>query len=189
MMKKLLGIVVLSLLLSVNSYADDDIRDLQLNGMSIGDSALKYFDEKKIKKKKMKWYKNKQLIPVLIKISNKDFDSVSFTYKKGDNDYIILSITAYKNYSNIKQCNKRKLEEANIIEETFTDLNKDTYTNNHKADKSGKSKTYNIEYEFKSGSSIIVACYDWTKKMKYDDHLRMSLLSSEFNEWIKTAYD
>jgi len=93
-MKKLLEIMVLGLLLSVNSYADDDISDLQLNGMSIGDSALKYFDEKKIKKnKKMKWYKNKQLIPVLIKISNNDFDSVSFTHKKGDNDYIILSIT------------------------------------------------------------------------------------------------
>ena len=68
-------------------------------------------------------------------------------------------------------------------------MNKDTYTNSHKADKSGKSKTYNIEYKFKSGSSIKVACYDWTKKMKYDDHLRMSLLSSEFNEWVKTAHD
>ena len=189
-MKKLLGIVVLGLLLSVNSYADDDISDLQLNGMSIGDSALKYFDEKKIKKnKKMKWYKNKQLIPVLIKISNNDFDSVSFTHKKGDNDYIILSITGYKDYFDINQCNKKKLEEANIIEETFPDLNKDTYTNSHNADKSGKSKTYNIEYKFKSGSSIIVACYDWTKKMKYDDHLRMSLLSSEFNKWVKTAHN
>ena len=189
-MKRILGIVVLGLLLSVNSYADDDISDLQLNGMSIGDSALKYFDEKKIKKnKKMKWYKNKELIPVLIKISNNDFDSVSFTHKKADNDYIILSITGYKDYFDINQCNKKKLEEANIIEETFPDLNKDTYTNSHPADKSGKSKTYNIEYKFKSGSSIIVACYDWTKKMKYDDHLRMSLLSSEFNKWVKTAHN
>ena len=49
-MKKLLGIVVLGLLLSVNSYADDDISDLQLNGMSIGDSALDFFS-KEIKKR------------------------------------------------------------------------------------------------------------------------------------------
>ena len=68
-------------------------------------------------------------------------------------------------------------------------MNKDTYKNSHNADKSGKSKTYNIEYKFKSGSSIKVACYDWTKKMKYDDHLRMSLLSSEFNKWVKAAHN
>ena len=58
-MKKLLSILVLGLLLSVNSYADDDIRDLQLNGMSLGDSALEYFDEKEIKKNIKNWYKNK----------------------------------------------------------------------------------------------------------------------------------
>ena len=52
---------------------------------------------------------------MLIKISNEDFDSVSFTYQKGDKDYIIFSITGYKDYSNISQCNKQKLEEANII--------------------------------------------------------------------------
>ena len=186
---KILGIAVLSFVLSLNSYADD-ISDLQLNGMSIGDSAIKYFDEKKIKKNKMMhWYKNKELIPVYIEVSNKDFDGVSFTYKKGDNDYIILSITGYKNYSDINQCNKKKLEEAKIIEETFPGLNKDTYISSHEADKSGKSKTYNIEYKFKSGSSILVACYDWTKKMKYYDHLRMSLLSSEYLEWVKTAHN
>ena len=42
-MKKLLGILVLGLLfISVPSYADD-IRDFQIEGMSIGDSALDYF--------------------------------------------------------------------------------------------------------------------------------------------------
>ena len=40
-MKKLLGIVVLGLLLSTNAYTDD-IKDLEIESMSIGDSALNY---------------------------------------------------------------------------------------------------------------------------------------------------
>ena len=47
-MKKLLGIVVLGLFLITPSQADD-IRDFQIEGMSIGDSLLDYMSEKEIK--------------------------------------------------------------------------------------------------------------------------------------------
>jgi len=48
-MKKLLGILVLGLFLITPSQADD-IRDFQIEGMSIGDSLLDYFSEEEIKK-------------------------------------------------------------------------------------------------------------------------------------------
>ena len=48
-MKKLLGIVILGLLLSFNANADDT-RDNQIEEISIGDSLLKYYSEKDIKK-------------------------------------------------------------------------------------------------------------------------------------------
>ena len=47
-MKKLLGILVLGLFLTTPSWADD-IRDFQIEGMSIGDSLLDYFSKDKIK--------------------------------------------------------------------------------------------------------------------------------------------
>ena len=43
-MKKLLGILVLGLLLSTSAYTDD-IKDFQIERISIGDSALNYFSE------------------------------------------------------------------------------------------------------------------------------------------------
>ena len=58
-MKKLLGILVLGLLLITPSLADD-IRDFQIEGMSIGDSVLDYFSEKQIKNNLRNWYKNKK---------------------------------------------------------------------------------------------------------------------------------
>jgi len=59
-MKKLLGILVLGLLLSTSAYTDD-IKDFQIERISIGDSALDYFSEKEIKKNKRKYkFKNKK---------------------------------------------------------------------------------------------------------------------------------
>ena len=50
-MKRLLLILILTV--SFQSWAKaDDIRDFQIEGMSVGDSLLDYFTEKEIKKKK-----------------------------------------------------------------------------------------------------------------------------------------
>ena len=46
-MKKFLGILVLGLFLITPSRADD-IRDFQIEGMSLGDSLLDYFSESEI---------------------------------------------------------------------------------------------------------------------------------------------
>ena len=43
-MKKFLGIVVLSFLLSLSAKADD-IKEFTIEGMSIGDSALDFFEK------------------------------------------------------------------------------------------------------------------------------------------------
>ena len=47
-MKKLLGIIVLGLFLITPTQADD-IRNFQIEGMSVGDSALDYFTKEEIK--------------------------------------------------------------------------------------------------------------------------------------------
>ena len=62
-MKKLLAIVVLGLIFITPSQADD-IRDFQIEGMSIGDSALNYFSEKEIKKNIRIAYKKKDFTHV-----------------------------------------------------------------------------------------------------------------------------
>ena len=55
-MKKLLTIIILSLCFITSSKADD-IRDFQIEGMSVGDSLLEYFSKDFIEKNK-KFYPN-----------------------------------------------------------------------------------------------------------------------------------
>ena len=185
-MKKLLGILVLGLLWCNISLADD-IRDYQLYNMSIGDSALDFFSKSEIKKNKMMhWYKNKKVTPVSIEINGKDYDTVSFSYWTNDENYTIIEVTGMKDYANnIKQCYKEKKDQVKIIKESFTSLKETSEKGKHPADKSGKSKFDSTEFIFKSGGFIRIACYDWSKKMKYEDHFRMGILSAEFVDWLK----
>ena len=57
-MKKFLAILILIFTLQTPSQADD-IRDFQIEGMSIGDSLLDYFSENQILDNKKDWYEDK----------------------------------------------------------------------------------------------------------------------------------
>ena len=58
-MKRFLLILILTFSFQTWTKADD-IRDFQIEGMSIGDSALGYFSKKEIKKNKRNWFKDKE---------------------------------------------------------------------------------------------------------------------------------
>ena len=65
-MKKLLGIVILGLLLSLSVKADD-IRDFEIEGMSINDTLLQYFNKEIILKSEVSMgYKDKKYTAVEI---------------------------------------------------------------------------------------------------------------------------
>ena len=144
-MKKLLAIIVLGLFLITPSQAND-IRDFQIEGISIWDSALEFFSEKEIKKGKQNFYKNKKYTPVNISASFfKTYTHFDFSYKSNDKKYIIKRMSGSIDYRNkdIKNCLKQVDEVANEISEVFKDIaTKIAKTENifWDVDKTGKSK-------------------------------------------------
>ena len=184
-MKKLLGIMVLGLLWC-NAYADD-IRDFQIEGMSLGDSALDYFNEKEIKKYTQKYkYNNNDFVPVGPKKKLKAYDSLQFYYKNYDDKKPIHVITGSIWFKNdIEACYK---EEKSVIEELkllFPDTEQvDMGIQKHTFDKTGKSTKSNYRFVFSNGDYAFVACYDWSKKLKFNDHLRVGVVKKDFDYWI-----
>ena len=169
----------------------DDIRDFQIEGMSIGESLLDYYSESKIKSSSQNYYKKKDYIPVWIKDSKYEiYDGVQFHYKKTDKKYKISNIEGIIYYTkNIKDC----YQKLNEIDEEFLKFfpnaeRVDQGMRSHGQDKTGKSKVKSINYFFKSGDNAYVWCLDWTKKMGYDDHLRVGLKTDDINKWFGTAY-
>ena len=73
-MKRLLTILILIFTLQTPSQADD-IRDFQIEGMSIGDSLLDYFSEAEINKQKKNFYPSKKFYVMYLPYM---FDSCSY---------------------------------------------------------------------------------------------------------------
>ena len=94
-MKRLLLILILTL--TFQSWAKaDDIRDFEIEGMSIGDSLLNFFSEKKIKERKAitrSTYKSKDYIRAYFVLSNSENYNVANIHYKNDSKYEIASVS------------------------------------------------------------------------------------------------
>ena len=131
-MKKILGIVVLSLLVSTSAYADD-IKDFEIESISIGDSALDYFTEYEIENNELDWfnYSYKEYSTSLL--PGKDiYDWFQISYKSDDDSFTIeglAGIVVKKKYDDDK-CNKELDTAALDISELFknTKQEKKNYT-------------------------------------------------------------
>ena len=190
-MKKLLGIVILGLLLSLSAKADD-IRDFQIEGMSIGDSALNYFSEKEIKDNKQNYYNDDKFIPTEFEYLKffKTYDAIQISYKKNDPNYEIYSIAGFLDYpNNIDRCYKKMKEISKEISEIFANVIKEDFNFKHQCDPSVKSVTKGVIFDLETGS-ISVGCDDWSKEIGYLDVLRIDISSKEFEKWInEKAYN
>tara|TARA_B110000858_G_scaffold132894_1_gene151175 strand:- start:338 stop:910 length:573 start_codon:yes stop_codon:yes gene_type:complete len=185
-MKRLLLILILTLSFQTWTKADD-ISDFQIEGMSIGDSALDYFSKSKILSGKSFTYKDKKYKGRYIKANSNKYDQLQFHFLKDDNKYIIHAIGGMKDFKfNIKDC---YLEIDQIIVEisnTFKSIRfNNKNTKSHAGDSSGKSKTTSAWFYFPDGSSGFVGCYDWSKEMAHTDQLRIVIQTSELTNWLR----
>ena len=174
-MKKILGIVVLSLLVSTSAYADD-IKDFEIESISIGDSALDYFTEYEIENNELDWfnYSYKEYSTSLL--PGKDiYDWFQISYKSDDDSFTIeglAGIVVKKKYDDDK-CNKELDTAALDISELFKNtkqekkqLYKVVYNLREifqKPDPSGKSIVTSISFDFKDEGKIILSCYNMDK--------------------------
>ena len=187
-MRILLSIFILTLSFQSWTMAND-FKEFQIEGMSIGDSALDFFSEKKIKKNIRNWYKNKNIIGVEIKISSNKYDKIQIHYRTNDKTYKMIGINGLKFYrNNIKECYKKQNEVVKELKDFFPNIKPSNQSSKHSADKSGKSKVKYQSFHLKSKDIVSTACFDWSKEMKYNDHLRVGLVTKELNDWYSIAY-
>ena len=188
-------ITVLILIFSLQSLTKaDDIRDFQIEGMSIGDSALDFFSKSILEKNKvLEWYDTKVFTPIaeLTLTDSKIYTSFQIAVKSKDKKYKIESISGFVFYKDdVSECYKRIDTISKEIKELFVnieDLGKQTYK--HSYDKTGKSKITDVILRDKNGDEIVIACYDWSDNLPYWDQLRISINTNEYVDWLNVAYN
>ena len=191
--KKIIFIIIL--ILSFQSFSKaDDIRDFQIEGMSIGDSALNYFSKSTLENgKELSWYDTKVFTPIrdIMLSDSKIYESYQIAIKTGDKSYKIQGIEGFIFYRNndFDKCLSQLDSISNDIKKLFTKINssgKQTYK--HSFDKSGKTLVTAIHLTLKNGDEVRVNCVDWAKKYSFIDQLRISIFTKEYAKFLETAY-
>ena len=162
-MKKLLGILVLGLLIvSVSSYADDK-QYFRIEGLTIGESLLKYMSKEKIIENDMPLWKDKKFLATMYAESSLTYDGVAVDYKPNDPNYIIQGITGLIYFKNdIEGCYKKQDEIDNKMSSKFFYIKRKDW-GVLKLDIGGDGATYRpITYDLKKGSRMSVDCYFYT---------------------------
>ena len=187
-------IAVLVLIFSLQSWTKaDDIRDFQIEGMSIGDSALDYFSEVKLNKHKEYYQNSKSKTFFLTNVYSSNFkkyDNIMFHFKDNDPAYIIHSISGAVFFEDdgikdVEEC----MIERNKIDKEFQKLfenSERTVKDNepHVGDPTGKTFEHAIYYWLEDKSLAAISCNDYSKSFGGTNHFKVIVYSKDFAHWL-----
>ena len=183
-MRIILSVIIV--LLNIQSWTKaDDIRQIEIEGMSIGDSLLDFFSQEEIKNNKVDWYKSDRYITIKI-VKNYDvYDNLQISFLKNDFKKKIAAIDGVVDYKNIEKCHKKIDEIYEEIKSVVPNLNDEgilTYV--HSGDPTGESKITDYVLENNYHDEIQIACYDYSKSFG-KDHLRVGIRLVDYRKFLR----
>ena len=190
-MKRLLLILILTLSFQSLTKADD-IRDFEVEGISIGDSLLDYYSKKEIKNKLLKTpstYTNDEIKRVWFNLDNPKIYSTLNIHFLNNQSYKIVSLGGIEYFENdMASCYFKQDQAVNDMKNTFPSaLANDLEVYNHESGKIVKSIVRDMSIYLNNGS-ITIVCTDWSKettsKHNWTDNLGIYLESDDFTDWI-----
>ena len=204
-MKKIFFLIIWILTFQTQSLADD-IRHFQIEGMSIGDSALDYFSESQLEDNEQGWHNYSYNEYSTSYMPGKGiYNWFLVTYKNDDNNFIIEGLVGgleKNNYDN-KECNYKLDDVALNISESFKNTvqeEKKSYKLTADASQTypfaGKSTVTSLSFNFLDEAKIILSCYNMDKEanqneslltsiLKQRDSFRIDIRSSAFVNYLK----
>ena len=184
--KKIFFLIVLLTAFQNLSLADN-IKNFQIEGMSIGDSALDYFSESQLEDNEQGWhnYSYKEYSTSFM-LGKGIYDWFLVSYKSDDDNFKIEALVAgleKKNYDN-KECNNKLNSTALNMSELLKNTkqkNKKIYGLTANASRTypytGKSIVTSMSFDFLDGGAIILACYNMDKEANKNDSFITSTLN------------
>ena len=189
-MNKFLVILFLSISLITSSHSND-IKDFQIEGMSVGDSLLDHYSLKEIKngsKGIKSTYTSKRIKRnVMNNKGSKVYAHIGFHYLN-DGSYKIEQIAGLIPLINkMEKCSSMKQDAAKEIKGLFPSARVKDSKWNYRQDPTKKSVFDQTKYYLNDGE-IVILCRDWSKHIEskngWIDNLSINVRSSEFNDWL-----
>lgn len=167
----------------------DDIRDFEIEGMSIGDNLLDHFTKNYIDALPTEYYpKSNKFYVIDGSFKNSElYDGFQVALKK--NNYIVYGITAGIFFDNMKNCLTHKNKVESEISNMFKSSKKFSSEGKHDADPNGNSYMYQTQYSLQKGGLIAIECLDWsdeiTDKYYWKDNFSISFYSKEYENFVR----
>ena len=193
-MKKLSIYLFLVLLSFSNLIYADDIKEFEIEGISIGESLLEHLSKEQITSeieanKPTYNYLNEDFGEVYLFESSDKYYALSFMVKPKDKYFNIYSVTGMIDFDNkIEQCFTKKKEIVKEFSLIFNNATKREETLEFDWDPTGESITYNTYFDFKNGDYAGVSCAKFKKSLKIEnnwvDGLSVKIGKKEILDWF-----
>lgn len=187
-LKFFLAILFASQYLITTSQAED-ARDLQIEGISIGDNLTKYMSKEEIFKNEQGHYpKKSKFFETQLPFSKGNYDYILFHIKRNDKNFEIHLIRAASVVSNLNECMSKKKIVLAEMKSLIPNVN---FRQGKQKHYFYKNTTQNIsQFEFKNGDLAKLECIIYDEKDeeihgKLIDVFDLSIGTSELFKWLE----
>ncbi len=184
-MKKIIIIIILISFTQIQLKAES-IKDLEIEGISIGDSLLDFYSKSEILNFPKTTY-DRGVFNVLYSKSNGIYEELGFHVKINDKKYIIHSIKGIKKFENrFQRCMRFKEEVIKEISTILPDANFDHDTVGYQDKKMKNSKAHVSEYFFPSEKGVVrLWCTQYDKNTRFTDEGSVSIGSEDYVKFFR----
>ena len=179
------------ILISFNVFAND-ISDFEIEGISVGDSALDFFSNKDLKNAyDIHDYKTGEFRYYFLPYKNsKTYEYIQITVKTKDKNFKIYGLQGHIFYNNIEKCHN-KMKSIKYDLDNLFNIKSIEDKGSHYIDPSGDS-TYLRNIYYLDGDDVVeIVCYDMSKSLEEKgktDRLAINLTKREFKDFINNNY-
>ena len=175
----------------------DDIKEFEIEGISLYESALNHFTVNELQADTVDNYTSNKYTTSNIYDGLDMYDYIQISYKTDDRKYIIQDISAAKNIKYkecLSQLDQVESDISSIYENSSKISNDGKLTYDHPVDKTGQSKVTDIAWYFNTGDVIVAQCYNWQsefgKKNNFKDSLTIAISNKDIDRWLSNeAYN
>ena len=189
-------LITFALIFSLQSWSKaDDIKEFEIEGMSIKDSLLDYFSENEIEKKinsSNTFFYNKDFMSISLSYKTgkfKVYDDVGAILKQNDKQYKIYSLegTLIIESENIEDCYKKQNSIAKEIEKIIdSKYKRDLWFVEKERLRPHQLSVKYLDFRSTSGRKpFSIVCYEMKANPKYSK-LYVVVDSEEFDKYLNT---
>lgn len=186
-------LLILILIFSFQTFSNaDDIREFEIEGMSIGDSLLTYYDKEHIQAgyQNATYYRDKIFAVIFVKKDSVNYDRIQVTLKPDDLNYKIFALEGIIDFDKkIDKCNKQKKIIIQDLEQVISNFKRVDDDRLYAADPSGNSFSYTSWFFINSGGYFSVSCTkmgnEVREKYGWRDELSVSVTTKELENFLR----